>query len=87
MKSEILLSKTPNEHEIPAVNISYYSAKLGVSIFFKKVLIFWLLKKICSAWLAVKNTEKLLKFYLNENIAECLLLSLANNKCAQISCI
>ena len=69
-----LLNKKPNEHEIPAVTVSYHSTKLGVSIFFflkKKVLVLWLLRKICcSASLAIKNTiEKLLKFYLNENKA------------------
>ena len=37
--------------------------------FLKKVLILWLLRKICcSAWLAIKNTrEEQLKFCLNEN--------------------
>ena len=45
-----LLNKKPNEHEIPAVTVSYHSTKLGVSIFFflkKKVLVLWLLRKIC----------------------------------------
>ena len=39
--------------------------------FLKKVLILWLLRKICcSAWLAIKNTrEEQLKFCLNENKA------------------
>ena len=37
--------------------------------FLKKVLILWILRKICcSAWLAIKNTrEQQLKFCLNEN--------------------
>ena len=37
--------------------------------FLKKVLILWILRKICcSAWLAIKNTrEEQLKFCLNEN--------------------
>ena len=39
--------------------------------FLKKVLILWILRKICcSAWLAIKNTrEQQLKFCLNENKA------------------
>ena len=43
--------------------------------FFFKVLILWLLRKICcSPWLAIKNTiEKLLTSYLNENKAYWLL--------------
>ena len=39
--------KKPNKHKIPAVTISYHFAKLKVSIFFEKVLILWLLRKIC----------------------------------------
>ena len=32
------MNEKPNEHEIPAVTISYHSMKLGVLIFLKKCL-------------------------------------------------
>ena len=36
-----LLNKKPNEHEIPAVTVSYHSTKLGVSV------VFFFLKSAC----------------------------------------
>ena len=62
------MNKKLNEHEIPAVSISYHSTKLGISFFYKKYL-------FCGYWgkyvvlfdLLLRTLEKLLKVHLNEN--------------------